>query len=107
MGVALTHDLTVVIGRHELAIRPLAGVAGLRRVQVALSPGPHAPAVDARPARAARCRVHPPPPPRRFPTTTTHRMSQTVLLPGEHIGQDAPDHLLTDGPQLETVRVAA
>ena len=46
-GVALTHDLTVVIGRHELAIRPLAGVAGLRRVQVALTPGPHAPAVDA------------------------------------------------------------
>jgi hypothetical protein len=34
-------------------------------------------------------------------------MSQTVLLPGEHIGQDAPGHLLTDGPQLETVRVAA
>ena len=47
-GVALTHDLTVVIGRHELAIRPLAGVAGLRRVQVGEStPGPHAPVVDA------------------------------------------------------------
>jgi hypothetical protein len=34
-------------------------------------------------------------------------MSQAVLPPGETIGQDAPDHLLTDGPQLETVRVVA
>jgi hypothetical protein len=34
-------------------------------------------------------------------------MRQAVLLPGEHIGQDAPDHLLTDGPQLETVRGVA
>jgi DNA-binding transcriptional LysR family regulator len=46
-GVALTHNLTVVVGRHQVAIRPLAGVTGLRRVQVALTPGPQAPAVVA------------------------------------------------------------
>jgi DNA-binding transcriptional LysR family regulator len=46
-GVALTHDLTVVVGRHELAIRPLRPAAGVRRVQVAVAPGRRPPAVTA------------------------------------------------------------
>jgi DNA-binding transcriptional LysR family regulator len=46
-GVALTHDLTVVVSRHELAIRPLTGEPGVRRVQLAMLPGRRPPAVDA------------------------------------------------------------
>jgi hypothetical protein len=46
-GVALTHDLTVVVGRHELAIRPLRPAAGVRRVQVAVAPGRRPPAAAA------------------------------------------------------------
>ncbi len=43
-GVALTHDLTVVVGGHDLVLRPLAGDPGSRRVHLAVLPGPHAPA---------------------------------------------------------------
>jgi DNA-binding transcriptional LysR family regulator len=46
-GIALTHDLTVVVGSNQLAIRALTGVPGLRRVQAAVVPGPLPPAVDA------------------------------------------------------------
>jgi DNA-binding transcriptional LysR family regulator len=46
-GVALTHDLTVVVSRHEVAIRALRPAAGVRRVQAAVMPGPRAPALDA------------------------------------------------------------
>jgi DNA-binding transcriptional LysR family regulator len=46
-GIALTHDLTVVVGSHQLAVRALTGAPGLRRVQAAVTPGPRPPAVDA------------------------------------------------------------
>jgi DNA-binding transcriptional LysR family regulator len=46
-GVALTHDLTVVVNEHHLAIRPLAGRPGVRHVQVAVLPAPRTPATDA------------------------------------------------------------
>jgi DNA-binding transcriptional LysR family regulator len=46
-GVALTHDLTVVVGRHEVTVRALRPAAGLRRVQAAVVPGPRPPALDA------------------------------------------------------------
>jgi DNA-binding transcriptional LysR family regulator len=46
-GVTLTYDLTVVVSDHRLAIRPLTGRPGLRRVQVAAVPGRRPPAVDA------------------------------------------------------------
>ncbi len=50
-GVALAHDLTVAVGRHEVVFRPLAGDDSVRTVQVAVLPGPRPPAVDA----ALRC----------------------------------------------------
>jgi DNA-binding transcriptional LysR family regulator len=46
-GVALTYDLTVVVSRHELAIRVLAGDSGVRHVQAAVLPGRRPPAVEA------------------------------------------------------------
>jgi DNA-binding transcriptional LysR family regulator len=46
-GIALTHDLTVVVGGHQLAIRPLAGSTGVRHVQAAVVPGPRPPATEA------------------------------------------------------------
>jgi DNA-binding transcriptional LysR family regulator len=46
-GVALTHDLTVVVGGPGLVFRPLADDPGSRRVQVAVLPGPRPPATDA------------------------------------------------------------
>ncbi|MGY1815629.1 LysR family transcriptional regulator [Blastococcus sp. SYSU D00820] len=45
-GVALTYDLTVVVGRHDLVLRPLVDEPGVRRVQVAVVPGPRSPAVQ-------------------------------------------------------------
>lgn len=46
-GIALTHDLTVVVGRHELAILALAGDPGVRHVQAAVLPGRRPPTIDA------------------------------------------------------------
>ncbi|MGY1787386.1 LysR family transcriptional regulator [Geodermatophilus sp. SYSU D00698] len=46
-GVALTHDLTVVVGGHDLVLRPLADEPGSRRVQAAVLPGPRPPATAA------------------------------------------------------------
>lgn len=46
-GVALTHELTVVFGGHELALRPLADEPGFRRIQVAVLPEPRPPATAA------------------------------------------------------------
>jgi DNA-binding transcriptional LysR family regulator len=46
-GITLTHDLTVVVSDHRLAVRPLSGRPGLRRVQVAVLPGRRPPAVEA------------------------------------------------------------
>jgi DNA-binding transcriptional LysR family regulator len=46
-GIALTHDLTVVVSDHRLAVRPLTGRPGLRRVQAAVLSGRRPPAVDA------------------------------------------------------------
>jgi hypothetical protein len=46
-GIAMTHDLTVVVGRHQLAIRPLADSTAVRHVQAAVVPGPRPPATAA------------------------------------------------------------
>lgn len=46
-GITLSHDLTVVVSRHQLAIRPLAGEPAIRRVQAAVLPAPRPPATDA------------------------------------------------------------
>jgi DNA-binding transcriptional LysR family regulator len=54
-GVTLTHRLTVVVGGHDIAVRPLDPPAGVRRVQVALAAGPQSPAVAA--ALAATLRM--------------------------------------------------
>jgi DNA-binding transcriptional LysR family regulator len=46
-GIALTHELTVVVSGHGLVPLPLADVPGQRIVQAAVLPGPRAAAVDA------------------------------------------------------------
>ncbi|MGY1808976.1 LysR family transcriptional regulator [Blastococcus sp. SYSU D00669] len=46
-GVALTHELTVVVGGHRLVALPLADVPGERQVQAAVLPGPRPAAVEA------------------------------------------------------------
>ncbi|TFV55540.1 hypothetical protein E4P41_17090 [Geodermatophilus sp. DF01-2] len=45
-GVALTHELTVLVGRHDVVVRPLADEPGIRRVQVAALPAPRPPAIE-------------------------------------------------------------
>jgi DNA-binding transcriptional LysR family regulator len=45
-GVTLTHDLTVVVARSAVVIRPLARDDGFRRVQVAALPSPRPPSVE-------------------------------------------------------------
>jgi DNA-binding transcriptional LysR family regulator len=39
-GVALTHDLTVVVSRHQLAVLPIAGATTTRQVSLAVAEGP-------------------------------------------------------------------
>jgi DNA-binding transcriptional LysR family regulator len=46
-GIALTHELTVLVSGHGLVSLPLADVPGQRTVQAAVLPGPRAAAVDA------------------------------------------------------------
>jgi DNA-binding transcriptional LysR family regulator len=46
-GIALTHDLTVVVSRHDLAIRRLHPPQGLRHVQAAVLQGRRPPALEA------------------------------------------------------------
>jgi DNA-binding transcriptional LysR family regulator len=46
-GIALTHDLTVVVGRHDLAVRRLRPPQGLRRIQAAVLQGRRPPALEA------------------------------------------------------------
>jgi DNA-binding transcriptional LysR family regulator len=45
-GVTLSHDLTVVVARSGVVIRPLAGDDGFRSVQVAVLPSPRPPSVE-------------------------------------------------------------
>ena len=42
-GITLTHDLTVIVSRHQLVTRPLAGETGVRHVAVAHATGPMSP----------------------------------------------------------------
>ena len=46
-GIALTHDLTVVVSRHGLAVRHLQPPQGLRRIQAAVLQGRRPPALEA------------------------------------------------------------
>jgi DNA-binding transcriptional LysR family regulator len=45
-GITLTHDLTVIVSRHQLVTRPLAGEAGVRHIAVAHATGPMSPAAE-------------------------------------------------------------
>ena len=45
-GVTLTHDLTVIMDRHNLLTRPLDGERFVRRISVSYASGPLAPAVQ-------------------------------------------------------------
>ncbi len=43
-GITLTHDLTVLVHRHQLVTRPLARETGVRHIAVAHATGPMSPA---------------------------------------------------------------
>jgi DNA-binding transcriptional LysR family regulator len=45
-GVTLTHDLTVIVNRHQLVPRPLAGETGVRHIAAAYPTGPMTPAAE-------------------------------------------------------------
>jgi DNA-binding transcriptional LysR family regulator len=43
-GITITHDLTVIVNRHQLVTRPLARETGVRHIAVAHATGPMSPA---------------------------------------------------------------
>jgi DNA-binding transcriptional LysR family regulator len=43
-GVTVTHDLTVIVSRHDLAVVPISGEAGVRHIDVAHAQGRRSPA---------------------------------------------------------------
>ena len=45
-GITLTHDLTVIVNRHQLVTGPLARETGVRHVAVAYAAGPMNPAAE-------------------------------------------------------------
>jgi DNA-binding transcriptional LysR family regulator len=45
-GVTLTHDLTVIVNRHDLAVLPIAEDAGVRHIDVAHADGPQTAATE-------------------------------------------------------------
>jgi DNA-binding transcriptional LysR family regulator len=45
-GVTLTHELTVLVGRHDLAVVPIAGETAVRHISVAYAEGPRTTATD-------------------------------------------------------------